>query len=218
MNKHQFSLGFAALLLGSSILACNFSTATRGEIDPPSTTLSPPPTAEFQLEAPFGESPYFLEEFSSSLPESWSASPGWNIGAGSLSPNSAGAILEIPGEWQEMRVILNLRVRSGAGSLDFNVSPSGAYRLTFAVDEISLDWMPAEGDPEQLTSAPAELGVGWHVLVLDQDQGVIQVELDGETLLSGLRPDYSPSGSLRLGNSGNGLLEIDRLVVAPPGE
>ena len=206
------------LILVFAILACNFSAATRGDIEPPSTTLAPPPTAEFQLEAPFGESPYFLEEFDSSLPESWAASPGWNFGAGSLSPTSAGAILEIPGEWQEMRLILRLRVRTGAGSLDFNISQAGAYRLAFAGDEISLDWQPAEGDPEQLSSAPVELGAGWHVLVLDQVQGVIQVELDGETLFSGLRPGYSPSGSLRLGNSGNGLLEIDRLVVAPPGE
>jgi len=218
MTNRKLFPGLCILLLWLASLACNLPLTGSGSTTLILPTLTPFPTPEF-IQTDFVPDPvFFVEEFDQGVPEDWKSTPGWTVENGILSANRTDAKLEIPGEWQEKRLILRLQVRSGAGILDFNVSPSGFYRLIFSQDEISLEWQPADGEPESLSSSPLELNSDWYVLVLEQARGLIGVELDGETLFSGLHPGYSPSGSLRLINSGNSWLEIDRFVVGPPGE
>ncbi len=218
MKIHDIKLLFTILALAGSILACNFQAATLPAETQPRASLTPPSTAEFELEEPFVETPYFYQEFDDDLPESWLNLSGWTVSSGILSASSGEAGMDIPGDWQEKRLIIRLRIRSGAGALAFNVSETGAYHLGFSQEEITLDWVPAGGEAERLSSSAVILGSDWHLLVLEQAQGLIRLELDGEPLPGGIQPGYSPSGSLQLLKSGEGWLEIDRLVVAPPGD
>ncbi len=216
MKKQPFSAGLTGILLGSAILACNFSAATQGDIESPLTTLAPPPTAEFQLEEDFSDSPYLLEEFNDGMPEGFNPGPGWSATAGILSVSKADEILEIAGDWQEFSLILLLRVGSGGAAVDFNISPQGQYQLNFSRAELSLDWLPAGANPEYISTQSLVLDSRWHNLVLTQKQGILSVTVDGETLLDGLNPGYSPTGYFRLSKTGPGTLEIDRLVIGPP--
>lgn len=216
MKTHRTSLVIVAILIGSSILACNFSKATLNEMKPPVSTLAPPPAAEFQLEDIFSESPYIVEEFETGMPENFNADPGWQTAAGILSVRRPDAILEIPGDWQEFRLILRMRVGSGRAAIDFNISPIGVYRLNVSSAELELLWLPPGADSEVISTHALDLTSGWHNLVLTQKQGNLSVNVDGETLMDSLNPDYSPSGYFRISESGNGTLEIDRFVIGPP--
>ena len=217
MIKGKWSFLIWLLLLGLTALACNFSGAISGSAPPISATLTPLAPSEFALVESLLDSEYFQEEFDLGLPEGWNSSPGWSAGSGILSTSNAGAEIEIPGDWQDKALFTRLRFYSEGFTLKFNQSEVGAYGITWGQDSLSLAWHPVDGDPESLEVVQIEIDQGWHDLVLRQTQGRMEVIFDSQSLIKGVNPGFSPSGSLKLVNVGAGLLEIERFVAAPPG-
>jgi hypothetical protein len=205
------------LLLVFAALACNLPGGSSPTAPPSLATLTPFPTQEF-TQAEFEPDPeFFVEEFDQGLPETWNAAPGWRVGSGMLSTTRSEAELEIPGTWQDFSLFSHLRFESEGVALQIKRSETGAYQIDLSREAISLSWQPNQGELESLVSAPFTIDPGWHDLVLRYAQGQVEVILDQQPVLKHSNLGLSPAGSFKLITSGAGLLEIERIVVAPPG-
>ena len=215
IRKFIPAIGFLTLLFAA--LACNLPLI---EGDSPAligATLTPPPTSEFITVDALPDPDYFAEEFDSGFPEDWATNPGWSAQNGILSSGNGDALLEIPGEWQDLSLFTRLKFNSENISLQFNRSDPGFYALTFSQENIHLVWQPADGEPESLSIVQTSIDTGWHDLVVRQAHGKVEVILDGEPLLKQFDLGLSPAGSIALTKTGAGELEIDRIVLAPAG-
>ena len=217
MTNRKLFPGLCILLLWLASLACNLPLTGSGSTTLILPTLTPFPTPEF-IQTDFVPDPvFFVEEFDQGVPEDWKSTPNWTGGNGILSTDGADAELEVPGFWQDLTLFTRLRFDSTGFALQFNRSETGAYQINFTREGISLSWQPNEGEWVALSNTPITIDNGWHDLVLRQAHGKVEVILDQQPVLKQFNLSLSAGGSLKLFNSSAGLLEIDRLVVAPPG-
>jgi len=217
MTKQKLIPSLGLLSLVFAILACNLPLAGGGGADLIGATLTPPPTSEFVTDQSLPDQVYFAEEFDSEIPEGWTSTPGWSSQNGILSSGSSDAVLEIPGDWQDLSLFTRLKFDSEEISIQLNNSGAGFYSLIFARESISLGWQPSEGDLEIISIAQTSLDADWHDLIVRQTNGKLEVILDGDPLLKNFDLGLSPSGSIALIKTGSGQLEIDQIVLAPAG-
>ena len=218
MNIRKWMPALASLILLFAALACNLPLTGGG--DPPTAigaTLTPLPTSEFVRDDPLPDPLYFAEEFENGLPENWTATSGWRTLSGVLIAGTGDQVLEIPGPWQDFSLFNRLKFNSGEVSFHFNHSEAGFYSLRLTRETLSLDWQPEGGELEMLTLVQTGIDTDWHDLVLRQTHGKAEVLLDGELLLKQVDLGLSAAGSISLNKTESGKLEIDRLVMAPPG-
>jgi hypothetical protein len=217
MQNQNLKPALGLLILVLTALACNLPLAGGASPGPNLPTLTPYPTSEFTTSEFEPDPVFFVEEFDQNLPEGWIASPGWSVGSGKLSVNRADAELEIPGDWQDLSLFTHLQFNSEGFALQFNRSETGAYQIDLTREGLTLSWLPTEGELELLSQVPLSIDQDWHDLVLRSAHGQVDVVFDQQSVLEYYDLGLSPTGSIKLINSGAGTLEIERIVVGPPG-
>lgn len=207
---------FLILLVSCNIPTEDGNPTTRFSVE---ATLTPVPTAEFTEADVVELSNYFAEEFDSGLPESWEILQRWNVTGSILQTRIKGAQFIVPGVWQDMTLITRFRIaRGGEIVILFNNSDSGMYQISLSANGASADWFPEGAEPEPLAQSDHPIQEGWHNLFIRSTYGNVTVLIDDDPpLLKFFNATVSPKGSIGVINRGSGLLEIDRIVIAPPG-
>ena len=203
------------VLLAIAVAGCNLPRTSN---PPAAATLTPVAQASVEYVEGPELTEFFVEDLEIRVPEDWELSGDWTHSEGAVHSTASASEIFIPGTWQDMTLFLRMRLsQDGELTLRFNRSELGAYRLTLGPQMLSAFWEAAEGGPQQLQEASLSLDEDWHDLVVRLTAGRVEVLVD-ETLKVKFFDAYaSPRGSLSVTNTGNGLVEIDRLDVAPPG-
>jgi hypothetical protein len=205
------------------LVSCNYpvggaNPAARYSVD---ATLTPvfTPTVEYIDAQPEELSNYLAEEFAAGFPQSWEVLQSWDAEEGIVKTSEEGAQIIIPGIWQDMTLINQFRIAPDGGmAIQFNKSENGTYQISLSTNSVSADWMPAEGEAETLVQVDHPIDEDWHTLFLRARYGKVTLMLDDDQpLLKLFNTTLSPKGSIAVIKLGSGLLEIDRLVIAPPG-
>jgi hypothetical protein len=160
---------------------------------------------------------FFAEEFEEGIPDGWELSEPWDItGDGTIIAKTVDQSLTLGGPLWEMTLFLRLR-HTGAGGFSVRVhgAEQGAYYVVFEDGQVVVSWEGGEGST-LIEQTDLSIDKEWHDLVLMVEGGKITVVFDEEIVLKTFDADLSSMGDIGVTNTGEGALEIDHLVVAPP--
>ncbi|KAA3643199.1 MAG: hypothetical protein DWQ07_22030 [Chloroflexi bacterium] len=179
-------------------------------------------TPVIDLPVEYGEGPvlsdYFVEDFQAELPAEWQLDSGWQHEEGLLWSDTNAAVFSIPGEWPDLTLFLRFRISSDASfEIDFDKSEWGVFRMAISATALETYWEPIENSSENIPAVDLPLDENWHDLVFRLEDDKAEVFINGLLYHKFYDAIQFPRGGLRISNTGNGLVEINRLDIAPPG-